>query len=366
MITQHTFDPGIIFDITSVGYLLLDADLNVILFNEPADKFVSEELHETLVEGTSLIIYFSKEKQENINKCLQNALTGISGNCELCFTKSVEHDKWYNAVCHPVYSNKEIPGVLVEITDITKWKSAELKEQEIAEDLLQRNKALEQFSYIISHNLRAPLTSIMGISNALMQENVNEHDTKIFMEGINTSVQKLDNVIADLNIILHSKTKINEHRQKVRLSQVVKDIEQGIGNYRVHNEVIITTDFGEVDEVSILKSYICSIFFNLISNSVKYKKPDVISLIEIKSSKTTDKIVITFKDNGMGIDLEKHAKQIFGLYKRFHFHAAEGKGMGLFMVKTQVEALGGKITVKSKINEGTEFKIEFKSALALE
>lgn len=74
--------------------------------------------------------------------------------------------------------------------------------------------------------------------------------------------------------------------------------------------------------------------------------------------KISNKILIKFKDNGLGIDLEKESGSVFGLYKRFHFHK-EGKGIGLFMVKTQVESLGGKITIMSKINEGTEFNIEF-------
>jgi sensor histidine kinase regulating citrate/malate metabolism len=81
-------------------------------------------------------------------------------------------------------------------------------------------------------------------------------------------------------------------------------------------------------------------------------------VIEIKSKKCDGKLIITFKDNGMGIDLLKKADEVFGLYKRFHFHV-EGKGVGLFMVKTQVETLGGKISVASEINAGTEFTIVF-------
>ena len=68
-----------------------------------------------------------------------------------------------------------------------------------------------------------------------------------------------------------------------------------------------------------------------------------------------------FKDNGLGIDLQNLSEQVFGLYKRFHTDRAEGKGMGLYMVKTQVESMGGKISVSSEVNKGTEFKIEFET-----
>jgi len=81
--------------------------------------------------------------------------------------------------------------------------------------------------------------------------------------------------------------------------------------------------------------------------------------INIKSSKDADKIMLVFRDNSVGMDLETNNIDVFGLYKRFHPNLAEGKGMGLFMVKTQVEKLGGKISVQSEVNKGTEFKIEF-------
>ncbi|MBK9016545.1 MAG: hypothetical protein IPM82_22095 [Saprospiraceae bacterium] len=108
-----------------------------------------------------------------------------------------------------------------------------------------------------------------------------------------------------------------------------------------------------------LKSYLNSIFYNLISNSIKYRQPDLAPVIEIKARLVQNKLTLTFKDNGLGIDLDKKSEQVFGLYKRFHPETAEGKGMGLFMVKTQVETLGGKINVASEVHKGTEFNIEF-------
>ena len=103
-----------------------------------------------------------------------------------------------------------------------------------------------------------------------------------------------------------------------------------------------------------------SIFYNLISNSVKYRRPKIGTIIEIKSHLVNNQIELTFSDNGMGIDLSRNGDQVFGLYKRFHTHI-EGKGMGLFMVKTQVENLGGAISINSKPNEGTIFKIVFEN-----
>jgi signal transduction histidine kinase len=107
-----------------------------------------------------------------------------------------------------------------------------------------------------------------------------------------------------------------------------------------------------------VKSYLYSIFYNLIINSIKYRKPGRRPFINIYSREKANKITLVFCDNGSGIDLSRYGDKIFGLYKRFHYDV-EGKGMGLFMVKTQVESLEGNISVRSQIDEGSEFTVEF-------
>lgn len=123
------------------------------------------------------------------------------------------------------------------------------------------------------------------------------------------------------------------------------------------DDIEIQYDFSEINHFATLKSYIHSIFYNLITNSIKYRR-SIPCIIKIESRLKGKKLQLFFTDNSLGIDLEKRGDQIFGLYKRFHFHV-DGKGMGLFMVKAQVEKLGGKISIKSEVNKGTEFKIEF-------
>ena len=113
----------------------------------------------------------------------------------------------------------------------------------------------------------------------------------------------------------------------------------------------------KVSKLLTIKSYITSIFTNLISNSIKYRASDRECNITISTYKQNDNIFIEFEDNGMGIDLDKFGDQIFGLYKRYHRHV-EGTGMGLHLVKSQIEAMGGRISVDSALNKGTTFKIE--------
>ncbi|MEO6327701.1 MAG: PAS domain-containing sensor histidine kinase [Ginsengibacter sp.] len=257
------------------------------------------------------------------------------------------------------FQNKEKEKRAAELIIANKelaFQNAE-KEKRAAE-LIIANKDLEQFAYIISHNLRAPVANILGASSAMNYPGLSAEDKAVLSHGLTNSVMKLDDVIRDLNHILQVKGKINEVKQIVYFSELVEDISASIKNVVDRDGIEIKYDFAEIDKLLALKSYLYSIFYNLISNSIKYSQSQTPCFISIRSQITKSTIELTFTDNGMGIDLEKKGDQIFGLYKRFHANV-EGKGMGLFMVKTQVEALGGKITVKSQVNKGTEFRIEF-------
>lgn len=259
----------------------------------------------------------------------------------------VEFDSYRN----PLY----IHGIL---RDLTKEKQAESERLKMISDMVQRNSDLEQFSYIVSHNLRAPTANIIGFAEILQEETISPKEQKELLQGLSASVAGLDTIIKDINTILQSKRDEHEKKETIIFSKLVKDIMLSIASLIAKHRVHITTDFAEVDEMYSLKVYIYSIFYNLISNSIKYGRPEEPPFIEIKSKKENKRIILTFKDNGLGIDMEKKGNKIFGLYNRFHSHV-EGKGMGLFMVKTQVEALGGKITITSEPNKGTEFTVAF-------
>ena len=243
------------------------------------------------------------------------------------------------------------------LQDITERKLAEIERIKLVSDLIVRNTELEQFAYIISHNLRAPVANIIGASTALEYTDLTVEDKEILSKGINAAVKKLDDVVTDLNHILQLRDEISGFKEIVDFSELVNDIKASISNLIFEGDVEIKFDFTAINEYLTLKPYLYSVFYNLISNSVKYRKKDIHCIIEIKSRMVDNHIELTFKDNGMGINLKKNGDQVFGLYKRFHA-GIEGKGMGLFMVKTQVETLGGKISIKSEENKGTEFLIE--------
>jgi signal transduction histidine kinase len=263
-----------------------------------------------------------------------------------------------NDSCAPIYDTKgNIMGVVLVFRDVTKQKQEEAIKAKIMADLLQRNKDHEHFTRIISHDLRAPVSNIISLTALINDGNLKEGEKEFMMNALNTSAKKLDEVIIDLNHILSTEKQLDEKKEQVHFSELVSNIQESIGNILKKEQANFKIDFSQVDEMLTIKSYLYSIFYNLISNSIKYKKPTVPLNITVESNLVDKKVILTFKDNGLGIDLKKSGRHIFELYKRFHTDKAEGKGMGLYMVKVQVEKLGGKISVKSKVNQGTEFKI---------
>ncbi|HWY11445.1 MAG TPA: hybrid sensor histidine kinase/response regulator [Bacteroidia bacterium] len=249
---------------------------------------------------------------------------------------------------------KRLPTSVIKALEKRK---AEVQRDKMAMDIIKRNEELEQFAYIISHNLRGSVASLQGLFNIWDPEERAKHEQKYIYEGIKASIQKMDEVIKDINFILKVKNAVNENKETVKLMNMVKDIKLGIYTSILAEKVKIKCDFDQAESVFSIKSYMHSIFYNLISNSIKYRKADEPPLIHISSRLTDANIEIIFKDNGIGIDLNKHKDKIFGLYKRFN-NEKEGKGMGLFLVKTQVESMGGAIEVKSNLGEGTSFIIK--------
>jgi signal transduction histidine kinase len=225
-------------------------------------------------------------------------------------------------------------------------------------ELIEQNSRLEQFAYIISHNLRAPMTRLIGLSRILDFAKTEEEKNKIIQLMVK-STSEFDNVLQDLTHILDIQKLNTKVYSVIDLAEIMQKVLDMLENEINSTEAEIKTDFTKAPTLYSLPQYIDSIFYNLISNAIKYRHPDRPPVIIIKSRKANNLIQITVSDNGLGIDLSKHKEAVFNLYKRFHFHV-EGKGLGLFLVRTQVEALGGQIKVESKLGVGTIFKIDFK------
>lgn len=242
-------------------------------------------------------------------------------------------------------------------------KSTELKKTNskisiINQSLKSRNKQLSEFNYLISHNLRAPVTSMSIIVNMIK----NETDPDI----VNELIPKLGQISQSINELTEDMSEYVSilDEKKIKIEKV--DIEKILD--KVKNEfleTLIDSQNFKIDvnlkawqHIEFSKLYLQSILQNLISNAIKYRQKDTSSFIYFETAFENEKKVLIVKDNGIGIDLEKHGENIFKLYRRFHKNVS-GKGIGLFLVKSQLGALNATITVESEKNIGTTFKINF-------
>jgi len=346
-----------IFDNTDSAYILFNAEMKIVSFNAIAQKYSRQQNNQTLVAGRSIKEYFTTERWPFIAQILDKLIHGESVNYELSFTKPDGTLHWNDVRWLSVKnSDNKNWGFILANNDITEAKTAALEREKITADLIQHNKDLEQFTYIISHNLRAPVANIIGLADMLKEPDLESDMKQQVIDGISSSIKNIDNVIQDLNQILQTRDLVKEKKEEVHFNTLIEAIKTSISRTIEAENVQFQCTFDEAGSIFTIRSYIYSIFYNLTSNSIKYRQNGVAPIISIKSRKLKDKIELQFKDNGKGIDLEKNAAYLFGLYKRFDT-TTEGKGMGLFMVKTQVEALGGTIKLNSKLGEGTEFVI---------
>ncbi len=253
-------------------------------------------------------------------------------------------------------SHQKPIGIKGIVRDITEKRKNELEREKLLLELTNKYNQLMQFNYIVSHNLRSPITNLLGLSK-MFDGPTNAQEKKTIINHIRNSVMAMDGLLVDLNMILAMRTAINENKEEVLLTDIFDTIKNNLHTQIAESSAMLVSDIAEDNnKLFTIKSYLQSILYNLVNNAIKYRANDRKPIIMISCKKKEEHILISVTDNGNGIDLSKFGKQLFGLYKRFDL-SKEGRGLGLHMTKTQVEALGGEINVESEFGKGTTFTI---------
>lgn len=266
---------------------------------------------------------------------------------------------WLEDRLSPVIEKNKMVAIQTIIRDITEIKQNEFEMKKLINELTNRNNEMMQFNYIVSHNLRSPIANIIGLTGLLSQTNINEKEKEKVLRFIREASIKMDDMLKDLSSILYTKSSINHKREKVYFHKLIQGILETLEKEILQSGCLLSVDIDEnVNHMFTIKSYLESVFYNLISNAIKYRSVQRVLNLHISVIKKGNEIEIKVKDNGIGINLKDHGQQLFGLYKRFNFDT-EGKGLGLHMTKTQVESLGGTISVESEPDKGTCFTIVF-------
>lgn len=332
----------------------IDTNFKLITFNQPFFEFIKQLTGKEINRGDSLFSYtLSKAQEQRFRSFFSRAFMGES----YTVTDVQEGDPGYAAEFsfYPIRNENRIVGTACYSRDISLRLKQEQERENMLTDLVRYNKNLEQFAFIVSHNLRSPVANILGLSNLLNME-LPEQDKIRSRDHLFKAVNQLDVIVKDLNSILEVRSSSDLTKEPVDLREILQGIKDSISETIEREQVTIeaSLDFYKIKSV---KSYIYSIFFNLITNGIKYKQRSVNPVIKISTHTRNGKLIVTVTDNGLGMNLTQYGDKLFGLYQRFHLNVS-GKGMGLFMVKKHVEALEGTITVQSSPGQGSSFTFE--------
>jgi PAS domain S-box-containing protein len=318
-----------------------------------------DDTSKDLSKWDSLVHPDDKGRVEKVNK---DFLASSTSSNTISYRVKTNNGDWRWILSFRKISGRDERGRPTNITglhlDIDSIKRKEFELQQLTKELLKKNGELEKFAYITSHNLRAPVVNLKSLTEMHAAEDLPAELEAEINSKIRQSVKQLDNTLNDLVEIVSSKSGEQISRESlnvmIELDQVILSIENQIQS----SGASIETDFTEVEHINFPKRYLTSILLNLLTNAIKYRSPERPLVISVKTHIDKDFTVLSFSDNGIGINMQKFGHKVFGLYQRFH-NNIDGKGLGLYIIKSQVEAMDGKIEVESTENQGTTFKISF-------
>ena len=355
---------------TTDRIIALDDKLNYVLFNESHVQNIKRIAGTEIRPGDSFIKNLPKPIVQKALPHLKRALKGKPVLIELGMRET-----FVEALINPIRDNtNKIIGITLFVRDITQRKRTEQKlrvlnetlvqqnqqlaaqEEELKatlEELSERNFELDQIMYKTSHDLRSPLSSILGLVNLAKMDSEASH--KIYIEKIEGRIKKLDEFIKSmLNYARVSRDEAGY--EAVNLEVVVQECIQELEYLDNFSAVQVISNFVGLDIPFVSDPVRIKIIIgNIISNAYKYYNPNVRSTLRITANVTPQQAIIVIKDNGIGIR-EEHASRIFDMFYRATENS-QGSGLGMYIVKQGVEKLKGTISVKSKFEKGTSITL---------
>ncbi len=254
---------------------------------------------------------------------------------------------------------------MVEKEIQTERKSAEMEKNHAVaqsdrkniEMLTSQNTRLINFAHIVSHNLRSHAGNLTALID--MYNNVDDEATRqTVIEHFKNSSDDLFDTVNQLAEIVKIQTNINIERSPIRFDTYMDKVLKTLQGEITGAKARITSDFSKAAVINYSPDYLESILLNLVSNAIKYRDPTRPLECHITSHPESNGTVLSVSDNGLGIDLERYGDKIFGFYKTFHGNP-DAKGVGLFLIKNQVESTNGSINISSQPGNGTTFTVFF-------
>ncbi|MGV3594503.1 MAG: sensor histidine kinase [Sediminibacterium sp.] len=341
---------------TSAAIFVKDISGDYILVNK---KFASDfGLEPESMIGKNAYDIFPKETADQLTQDENQIIQSAKGITNEVNVQAYESQKTMMTNKFPLIDeHNQVFAICCVATDFTEMKNAKTEQEILSLQLQKKNQQLLNFAHITSHNLRSPVSNLNSLL-WLYKESETSEEKALLFEKFETVIHNLSETLNELVDALKIQEDTDKKREVLLFEEVFKKVKESMVGKILETEAVVSYNFTKAPTIEYPRLYLESILQNLLSNSLKYKSPNRTPVIHVETLFQNGILTLKFSDNGMGIDLKRHADKLFGLNKTFHKHA-EAKGVGLFITKTQVEAMGGSITADSEVNKGSVFTIFF-------
>lgn len=354
--------------------IIMVTDVNGVIkqFNRGAENLLGYNKGEVISLENPTLFHCDLDL-ENKSKILSNTLNkeieGFNVFTELAQSNN-QTDEWIykhkNGDCFPVQltfdtirdSEGLVIGYLGVGHDISKIKKHESKIQNLLEVSKAQNKRLLNFAHIVSHNLKSHSGNFSMLLDLLKEENKDIGDNEI-VKMLSQASNNLSETISHLNEVVQLNTSSADNLISVNLNQALEKVIGNVLGIAVTSKVRIENQVDKNQEVLCIPAYLESILLNFLTNGIRYKSKNSKSFVKFTTLVDNNHVILAIEDNGLGIDLNRHQSKLFGMYKTFHDNK-DSRGLGLFITKNQIEAIGGKVEVASEPDVGTVFRVYFK------
>jgi signal transduction histidine kinase len=342
--------------IIKAGSWEIDARSRVLTLSKEAAEILELPLYPP-ADMDNLIRTVIPEQRPVIERSLNDSIThGRPCNVELQVKTSSKNLFWIKLNAFTTideYGKVQLVRGIIQNIDQVKRRETELLSS--FEFVDHQNQRLQNFAYMVSHNLRSHANNLQYLVR-LYQESDEPDEQKEIFKHIFSISNSLNTTIEHLNQIVKIESDIKQERQLTDIEPVFKNVLTALKSNIDSVDAHIHYDFSACPAIMYIPAYLESVFHNLLTNSLKYRHPERMVVVSCYSREENGNVYIVFEDNGSGIDLERYGKKLFGMYQTFHKNT-DSKGIGLFITRNQIEAMGGSIEVESTVNVGTKFII---------
>lgn len=356
LLQRNTEQLHLFFDAVDMGYATMEKDGTLSFANRKAEEMAGRQIS----EGENIFEILPELGYATPFKTRFSA--ALAGTASASFSSYFPRRyKWYEFLITPLRDGT----VSVFIRDITDSRNmqkdlfrANKQLSKLNKSLVNQNQQLEDFAHITSHNLRAPIANL----SALMQMHNDSslpHEKEQYLSLLQEVIFKIDETLNDLVDVVQIRKNVDMEREPLIFSERLQYVKEVLFADIEKSGIQLTTNF-DAPMLEFPRLYLDSILQNLITNAIRYRTQEHRPRLHFTSWQENGHTILTAEDNGLGIDMERFGHKLFGFRKTFHKNK-DAKGIGLFITKTQVEAMGGSIRAESTPGQGTKFIITFKT-----